>query len=407
MGDIEKLIETVENYEQDMVRMLCDLIEIPALGPKNGGAGEYQKAEYIMRKLQELGFEKIKRYDIEDKDVPSGIRPNIEVTIPGRSENSLWIVTHMDIVPAGDLNKWKTDPFKGVVKNGKVYGRGSEDNGQSLVASIYAAKALLDIDITPNYTLKLLISADEETGSEKGVKALLNRDIFKEKDVFLVPDGGNEHGTLIEVAEKSILWLKVVTTGKQSHGSMPNKGKNAFKAGMKFAMRLDDFLYTKYDKEDSLFSPSISTFEPTKKEANVPNVNTIPGEDIFYMDCRILPDYDSNEVYDSIVTLSKEIEKECGVNIEVSKVMHDAAAPPTSPDSEIVKKLSQSIKKIRSVEPYTGGIGGGTYAAMFRRAGYDAVVWSTVHETAHAPNEYTVIKNMVDDSKVMALLSIL
>jgi len=49
--------------------------------------------------------------------------------------------------------------------------------------------------------------------------------------------------------------------------------------------------YRFYDLKDRLFSPGISTFEPTKKEPNVPNINTIPGEDIFYMDCRILPGY--------------------------------------------------------------------------------------------------------------------
>jgi len=94
--------------------------------------------------------------------------------------------------------------------------------------------------------------------------------------MFFVPDSGCEDGSLIEVAEKSILWMKVITHGKQCHASRPSLGINAFKAASDLVTRYQK-LYKKFPKKDRLYEPPISTFEPTKKENNVPNVNTLPG----------------------------------------------------------------------------------------------------------------------------------
>ena len=101
----------------------------------------------------------------------------------------------------------------------------------------------------------------------------------------MVPDSGNPEGSLIEIAEKSILWLGFKTTGKQCHGSKPQLGINAFSAASYLVTKLTK-LHKIFDAVDPLFDPPVSTFEPTKKEANVGNINTIPGEDVFYMDCR-------------------------------------------------------------------------------------------------------------------------
>ena len=128
--------------------------------------------------------------------------------------------------------------------------------------------------------------ADEEFGSEYGIKYLLreHKELFKNDDLILIPDGGDSDGQTIEVAEKNILWLKVHTVGLQSHGSMPEKGKNAYLAACDLALRLNA-LENIFNAEDELFTPSKSTFQPTKKEANVDTVNIIPGDDVFYMDC--------------------------------------------------------------------------------------------------------------------------
>jgi len=173
---------------------------------------------------------------------------------------------------------------------------------------------------------------------------------------------------------------------------------------MKLALALDAALHKKYGKKNKLFDPPYSTFEPTKKEANVPNVNTIPGEDVFYFDTRILPEFKPAEVDKLIAATMKNVAKATKTKIKVEKVQFAPAAPPTSPDSAIVKTLGACVKAVYKNKPYAGGIGGGTFAAIFRRAGHDAVVWSKLDDTCHGPNEYAYIKNILGDSKVCALM---
>jgi succinyl-diaminopimelate desuccinylase len=67
--------------------------------------------------------------------------------------------------------------------------------------------------------------------------------------------------------------------------------------------------------------------------------------------------------------------------------------------------LQDAIKQSRGKTAKAGGIGGGTCAAFFRRIDVPAVVWSTIDETAHQPNEYTRIQNLIDDTKTYAILA--
>ena len=79
-----------------------------------------------------------------------------------------------------------------------------------------------------------------------------------------------------------------------------------------------------------------------------------------------------------------------------------AAAPPTSARAPVVMALKRAIKEVYDESGRPRGIGGGTVAAFFRHAGFPAAVWSKVDETAHQPNEYCHIDNMLGDAKVFA-----
>ena len=405
----EKIFMEVEKHRSEIINALIDLICIPAVGPENGGEGELKKAERLIQMLENVGFDKIERYDAEDSRVPSRKRPNIIAYYHGeQGSKRLWIVTHVDIVPSGEESLWAvTRPFEPTVKEDRIYGRGSEDNGQSLIASVFAVKALKNLDIRPKRTMALAFVADEEQGSTYGIQHLIKKGLFQKGDLIIVPDAGNEDGSFIEITEKSILWLRIRTIGKQTHASLPNKGLNAHRIGMEFAIAVDKVLHEKYALKDTYFDVPESTFEPTKKDKNVDAVNIIPGEDITYLDCRILPNYDPEEVINNIKTLATEFEKKTGAIIKIEIVQKQPAPKLINGNSEIVNLLKEAIKKARGIEPKVGGIGGGTCAAFFRKIDVPAVVWSTVDETAHQPNEYARIDNIVNDAKIYALLGIM
>ncbi|MGD8534776.1 MAG: M20 family metallo-hydrolase [Candidatus Aminicenantes bacterium] len=403
MSEQEKIANRIDRFRDEMIDFQIKLCASPAISPASGGEGEAQKAEILLDFLKKNGFSHIEVIKAPDLDAPAGHRPNILALYKGKSDSkTIWIMTHMDIVPPGELAQWRGDPFKAWVEEGKIYGRGVEDNQQDMVASLYAVKAFHEEGLKPNYDIGIVLVADEETGSKKGIDYVLSHsNAFRKQDLIIVPDAGNEEGTMIEVAEKSILWLKFKTLGKQAHGSTPEKGVNSFRAASFLVTELNN-LYKIFPDKDTLFDPSISTFEPTKKEPNVPNINTIPGEDVFYMDSRLLPGYTIEEVTKAIQKMTTKIEKEFKVEIIIEEAQKAPAAPPTSAEAPVVHALKKAIKAIYGKEGKAIGIGGGTVAALFRNANFEAACWSKVDETAHQPNEYCIIDNMMGDAKVFA-----
>lgn len=388
--------------------MQIKLTAVPALSPENGGDGEYNKSRLLLSLLNHLGFTNVLEINAPDNRVPSGTRPNLILTLPGKNNNrKRWILTHMDIVPPGEMKFWSRDPYEAWVMDGKIYGRGAEDNQQDLVASIFAAKALLDEGMKPEQTIGLAFVSDEETASDWGLKYVLENkgNPFSKEDLIVVPDSGNDLGTIIEIAEKSILWLRIETIGRQCHGSRPKEGKNAFVAASNLVVQLNE-LHRRFNFCDPLYDPPGSTFQPTKKEANVPNINTIPGEDVFYMDCRIMPIYPLNEILTEISKITKEIEERFSVTIKVTPIHQVQAPAATSSDAPVVVSLKEAIKDVYRVESTPVGVGAGTIAAFFRSRGYSAAVWCRTKQTAHQPDEHCLISNMLGNAKVFLHLFI-
>ena len=403
----QSIFSEIERQKNEMAQTLMELIRVPAIAPENNGEGELRKTEKLVQILEVVGFDKIEHFDAEDERVPSKKRPNVIAYCYGENKaEKLWIISHLDVVPPGEESLWTiTKPFEPTIKEERIYGRGSEDNGQSMVASIFAVKALKNLGIRPKRTIALAFVADEEQGSMYGIQHLLKQGLFKKDDLIVVPDGGNENGSLIEIAEKSALWFRVRTIGKQTHASRPDKGLNAHRIGMEYALALDKMLHAKYSLKDEYFDPPESTFEPTKKDKNVDAVNIVPGEDIICFDCRVLPNYDIEEMLNEIHGLAEEFEKKTGAIIKIEVLQKSVAPRPTDASAKIVSMLTEAIKKLRGVEPKVGGIGGGTCAAFFRKIDVPAVVWCSIDETAHQPNEYAKIENIVNDTKVYAFLA--
>lgn len=404
----DQLLRTIDGYRELAIELQRGLVALPAVCPASGGEGELDKAVWLQDQLRRLGLIDLTRCDAPDPAAKGCVRPNLIARLPGRDRTrTLWLMSHLDIVPPGDLSAWRTDPYALHVDDGRLVGRGVEDNHQAIVASILVAKSFLDLGAPPPVDLALLFCADEETGSVYGARFLAREhaDLFGPDDSFVVPDAGNGEGTLLEVAEKSIWWLKIRTTGKQCHAASPERGVNAFRAASDLVVRLGSLRRT-FPQRDELFDPPVSTFEPTKKEANVPNVNTVPGDDVFYLDSRVLPEVPLADVEAEIHRLAAEVAAEHGVAISFEDVQREEAAPPTSPDADVVRLIADAARRVYGVTAVAQGIGGGTVAAVFRGLGLPAAVYARIDESAHQPNEYCRLDNLIGDAKVFALAAL-
>jgi len=385
-----------------MIGLQRELVCRNAVGPDNGGPGEGAKAAYLQGLLEGWGLQ-VDNFPTPDERVANGQRPNLVAYLPGRRPEKVWVLSHLDVVPVGDMALWDSDPFVLKVEGDRLYGRGVEDNHHGIVSSLMAAKVFLDLGITPERTVALALVSDEETGSHLGLEYLVwnHRRLFSDQDLIIVPDAGNEEGTLIEVAEKSILWLKLTLLGKQAHASRPHAARNTLRACAHAIVALEA-LAREFPQKNPLFRPPESSFEPTRKEENVGNINTIPGRDVFYLDCRVLPEIDLREVIRRVKEIGAEVAEKFGVALEVETMQDLQAAPATVADAPVVQALQRAIREVYGREAKPQGIGGGTVAAFFRQQGLPAAVWMTVSHTAHSPNEFCLLSNLLGDAKVMA-----
>jgi succinyl-diaminopimelate desuccinylase len=397
---LKEILESIESSRDEIADTMAAMVSIPSISPEAGGEGESKRADYLMTLLK--GFDSVERVDVPFG--PSKIpRSNILAKKNGKEKGTVWIIAHIDTVPAGDLKAWETDPFKGVRKGDRVYGRGTEDNGQSVISSLFASK-FIEKGTLEGHSIGIAWVADEEMASEYGCVWLINHGYFSPDDIFMVPDWGSPGGSLIEVNEKNVLWLRFDVKGKSVHASTPQKGVNAFAAGAELVHALRSGLKEKYGKSDPMFIPPTSTFEPTETGPTVSNVNTVPGAWWFCMDCRILPCFTADEVKAEAGRIAAEVAKETGAEITVSELIRHVSGGASSTETATYKALSEAVESVTGKRPEVVGVGGGTCANFFRLKGYDAYVWQCGGGTLHGPNEYVELDNLITDAKVFATL---
>ena len=403
MNTLETLVRGLATREERVVALQSTLTACRALGPENGGQGEMEKTLWIAARLTDCGIGDLTRLDAPDPRVECGLRPNLIARVPGRVSRTLWLFGHTDVVPPGDAGAWTSDPWQVRREGDFLYGRGVEDNQQAIVSMLLLAEELRACGVTPGLTLGLVFMADEESGSAYGLQHILTAapELFRPDDLCIVPDAGSPRGDIIETAEKGVLWLRVQVTGVQCHGSTPEKGRNAFLAASALALACHEGLHAAFAAEDDLFIPPCSTFVPGKHEANVPNINTVPGNDVFYVDCRLLPQVRADDVQAKLRELADAVERQYGVRVSLDVVQRQEASftPASSP---VVTALQDAVARVYGVQARPVGIGGASVAALLRKRGLPAAVWSCIENTCHAPDERASITSAIRDAQVFA-----
>jgi acetylornithine deacetylase/succinyl-diaminopimelate desuccinylase-like protein len=162
-----------------------------------------------------------------------GDRGNLVATI-GEGEPVLGYLGHVDTVLA-DPDDWTVDPWSGEVRDGCVWGRGALDMKSQVAAEAAAALELARSGWRPERgTLKLVFTADEETGGEHGIQYLCSEHPELVRCDYVLNEGGGDSfewdGRRVYeacVAEKGVFRFTVTATGRAGHASIPRIGDNA------------------------------------------------------------------------------------------------------------------------------------------------------------------------------------
>ena len=223
--DLDRLLREVESATDEIVEFAAELIRLPTVNPP--GEAYEACAHLIGDRLIAGGF------DVEY--TAAGSRPehtrahprvNVVGTRAGHGERPLLHLNgHFDVVPPGD--GWTVDPFGGVVRDGRLYGRGSADMKGGLAAAMYAVEAVRRSGFELSGTVEVSGTVDEESGGLAGMAWLAEqgRLAADRTDYVIIPEPFGVDR--ICLGHRGVHWFDVTTLGRTAHGSMPFLGQSA------------------------------------------------------------------------------------------------------------------------------------------------------------------------------------
>jgi acetylornithine deacetylase/succinyl-diaminopimelate desuccinylase-like protein len=383
------------------VDLLGRLIQTNTVNPP-GNEGPVQ--DYLAKMLAAAGFE------CELLSAEPG-RPNLVARLRGSEDGpTLTLLGHVDTVRA-DPGEWTFDPWSGEVVDGWVRGRGALDMKGQVAAEVAAAIELGEGEWRPQTgDLLLVITADEEVGGGLGAQWLCEEHPEKVRSDFVVNEGG---GNLVElggrrlytlsVGEKGIFRMKLRTTGKAGHASLPRIGENALlklsghlaalseqpppEANAVGEALLEALLGEPFSGDegvraglerirgeqpllaDYLVEPMLGvTLTPTKAEAGK-KANVIPSEAEALIDCRVPPGYGKDEAMGALAALIGEDD----YSVEFSEAVVGNSSPMESPLADEIRGWLADADPGAEIAPTV--MPGFSDSNPFRKAFPDAVVY--------------------------------
>jgi succinyl-diaminopimelate desuccinylase len=279
------------------LELAAELIRFDTINPPGQEAA---CTAHLARLLTAAGFR------CEEVPLAEG-RPNLIARMGGNNEKPPIAFTgHTDTVPLG-AQDWTVPPHGGIIKDGRLWGRGASDMKSGVAAFVVAATNLAHrLEGTPGVVL--YITAGEETGSE-GAFVLARRGMRGEAGALVVAEPSDNRPFC---GHKGALWLKATTRGVTAHGSMPDKGVNAVYAAARAVMRLESF--------DFNIARHAVMGAPTLNVGNFHgglNVNSVPDRAEVGIDIRTLPGMQHARLLDQLGSyLGPEVVLKTQVDVE-------------------------------------------------------------------------------------------
>ncbi|GEN88569.1 ArgE/DapE family deacylase [Oceanobacillus sojae] len=330
--------------EDEKIKILSDIIAI-----KSVNENEIEVANYIKDLFAEYG--------IESKIVPvTDSRVNLVADI-GSGSPVIGVSGHMDVVSPGDENEWTSDPFTLIERDGKLYGRGTDDMKAGLVNLVLVMIELKENNKLKNGTVRFMATTGEEVGGA-GSKKLYEEGYMDDVNYLWVAEPS--HDTII-YSHKGSLNLHITSIGEAAHSSMPEQGYNAINPLMKYLLELDEKLNGDDRKNEVLGKLVMST-----TIFNAGNqVNSVPDKAAAELNVRTIPEFDNDEVIDLFNKTADKFNKE-GAHIDIEVTM-SLPSVFSSKHSKMVNLAKEIGKKHLGLEISVKGSPGVTDASNLLR----------------------------------------
>jgi succinyl-diaminopimelate desuccinylase len=413
---VDALCRSIDARREDIVELTRDLIRFPTINPP--GEAYRPCAEFIGARMGRRGFT-VDYVRAEGTPGDQARYPRINVIArreTGAAGPCVHFNGHIDVVQTG--SGWTVEPFAGVIRDGKLFGRGACDMKGGLAAAIVAVETLIDSGLPLPGTLEISGTVDEESGGYGGVHYLAERGWFSPPrvDHVIIPEPLNVDRVCI--GHRGVWWAEIETHGRIAHGSMPFLGDCAVR-----------HMNAVLDRFEAELLPRLAARKtdmpvvPSGARHSTLNINSIHGglEELrggglpspcvpdscrMVIDRRLLIEEDLNGVKDEVRELLDALVRErTGFSysmrdlFEVKPTMADRNGPVARNTAAAVRRvLGRDAEFICSP---------GTYDQKhIDRVGKlkDCIAYGPgILDLAHQPDEYVLIDDLVSSAKVMAI----
>jgi len=412
---IDRVVAEVDRAVDEMVEFTADLVRIPTINPP--GEAYDDCARFIGNRLAADGFD-VEYLVADGRPEHSARYPRVNV-VGGRRGGPGPVVHlngHFDVVPAGA--GWTLDPFGGIVRDGKIYGRGACDMKAGIAAAVFASEAITRAGVQLPGTIEISGTVDEESGGFAGVAWLAEQGrVAKDRtDYVIIPEPLDVDR--ICIGHRGVYWFELTTRGRIAHGSMPFLGVNAIE-GMGHVL---EAIKSELQPALAARTTAMPVVPDGARHATI-NINGIDGgqpvggiQTPCVADCcravfdrRFLIEEGFEPTRREIVDLiERAVRATPGLEYEVRDLMivHPTKTPDGSP---LVGALDAAILRILN-KPATLAASPGTYDQKHfaRIAGVPhCVAYGPGElELAHQPDEWCRIADLVNATKVIALATL-
>jgi succinyl-diaminopimelate desuccinylase len=386
---LSRALERID--EKRIVELAKELIEVPSV------TGD-EKA--VMSRAKGM---------LEDAGVPVALhggedRPIIEAVLNPGAEKQLIFNGHLDVVPIARPEAWTKDPWKPVIEEGRLYGRGSSDMKSSCAVMIHTMELLSELDLPLSVGVHLV--PDEEKGAQFGSKILVDKIVASEvrrPDYVVI---GEQSNLNVRVAERGMFGFQVKFLGRAAHtAACRTTGVNAIAKASKGVLALEHHI--------DRFHPWIGY--PMQSVNLIQGglvTNQVPAECTITVDRRLVV----GETADDVVASVKEDLDRAGEG-DPDWVWEFVApkdgngdwiympANYTAPDTPLGKAFMKAVHRALGSEPHLYvEWAGSTDGRLYRLAGIQTIGFGPVGFGAHGPDEFVYVDSLMKQARVYLAL---
>lgn len=407
------ILEEVTRAADELVDFTIDLVKMPTVNPP--GEGYRECAELIGGKLQAFGHQTA--YITADASAEhSDAYPRVNVL--GRREGSgggptVHFNGHFDVVPAG--GGWTVDPFAGVVREGRLYGRGSADMKAGLACALFAVEAVRRAGVELAGSVEISGTVDEESGGFAGLAHLAEQGLVArgKTDHVIIPEPLDVDRVCL--GHRGVYWFKVISEGRIGHGAMPFLGVNAIEQMGPVLEEIRRRLKPSLEQRRT----AMPVVPDAARQSSI-NINSILGGQAGQEPQTPCVADRCEAVFDRRFVVEESLE---ATRAEIADLLERVAAQDearqysleelmvvrptlTEEDDPLVLALARSIESVLGRQPeLVASPGTYDHKHVARIAGIDSCVayGPGALEQAHQPDEWCSIDDMVNATRVMAL----